>query len=52
VAGILQGITVVDLSRLIAGPYTAMVLADLGARVIKGGGISARRSTAIQALRS
>lgn len=34
-AGILQGITVVDLSRLIAGPYTAMVLADLGARVIK-----------------
>jgi len=35
VAGILQGITVVDLSRLIAGPYTAMVLADLGARVIK-----------------
>ncbi|MDO8440341.1 MAG: CoA transferase [Polaromonas sp.] len=34
-AGILEGITVIDLSRLIAGPYTAMVLADLGARVIK-----------------
>lgn len=34
-AGVLAGITVVDLSRLIAGPYSAMVLADLGARVIK-----------------
>lgn len=34
-AGVLEGITVVDLSRLIAGPYAAMALADLGARVIK-----------------
>lgn len=33
--GILQGITVIDLSCLIAGPYSAMVMADLGARVIK-----------------
>ncbi len=32
--GALNGITVVDLSRLLPGPYATMVLADHGARVI------------------
>jgi crotonobetainyl-CoA:carnitine CoA-transferase CaiB-like acyl-CoA transferase len=31
----LQGVVVVDLSRALAGPHAAMMLADLGARVVK-----------------
>jgi CoA:oxalate CoA-transferase len=34
-AGPLSGITIVDLSRILAGPYCTLLLAEMGARVIK-----------------
>ncbi len=32
---LLEGVTIVDLSRVLAGPFTTMTLANMGARVIK-----------------
>jgi CoA:oxalate CoA-transferase len=34
-AGPLSGITIVDLSRILAGPYCTLLMAELGARIIK-----------------
>ena len=45
--GILEGIRILDLSRMLSGPYATMMLADHGAEVIKVeeiNGDSSRRS--------
>ena len=33
--GPLEGVVVVDLSRILAGPYCTFLMAEMGARVIK-----------------
>ncbi|MBL6653302.1 MAG: CoA transferase, partial [Reyranella sp.] len=33
--GPLSGVVVVDLSRILAGPYCTLLMAEMGARVIK-----------------
>lgn len=33
--GLLSGVTIIDLSRVLAGPFCTMTLANLGARVVK-----------------
>ena len=34
-SGPLAGITIIDMSRILAGPYCTLLMAELGARVIK-----------------
>ena len=34
-SGVLQGVTILDMTRVLAGPFSGMMFADMGADVIK-----------------